>query len=216
MYYVAPEVISNQEYNESCDIWSCGIIMYLLLRGKPPFYESSREATIAAIKAGVLNFSSKCRDVNGIAPQWRFVSPDAIDLLKRMLTKNPQDRISAVEAIKHKWITKFNSERVEDDEFESHLIQVLRHLKNFRAQGILQKAVLTYIASQQTDAETEKKTRAIFSRMDKDNNGEITVQELIEGYQQIYHDKARAQRDAASVLRRIDVNKNGVVDYNGT
>lgn len=56
---MAPEIISNQKYNESCDLWSCGIIMYLLLSGQPPFYERTREATIEVIKAGVVDFSSK-------------------------------------------------------------------------------------------------------------------------------------------------------------
>lgn len=56
---MAPEIIDNKEYNESCDLWSCGVIMYLLLNGKPPFYGCTSEETIESIKKGVINFSSK-------------------------------------------------------------------------------------------------------------------------------------------------------------
>lgn len=57
LYYVAPEVISKKEYNESCDVWSCGVLMYMLLIGKPPFYESNKENTINAILTKEPNFS---------------------------------------------------------------------------------------------------------------------------------------------------------------
>jgi calcium-dependent protein kinase len=56
---MAPEIVDNREYNESCDVWSCGVTMYLLLNGRPPFYESTREATIEAIKKGIINLDSK-------------------------------------------------------------------------------------------------------------------------------------------------------------
>ena len=56
---MAPEIIDNKEYNESCDLWSCGVIMYLLLSGKPPFCGCTREETIESIKKGVVNLSSK-------------------------------------------------------------------------------------------------------------------------------------------------------------
>ena len=56
---MAPEILNNEQYNESCDIWSCGVIMYLLLSGKPPFYERTREATIEAIKKDTIILNSK-------------------------------------------------------------------------------------------------------------------------------------------------------------
>ncbi|MDR3547073.1 MAG: protein kinase [Candidatus Pacebacteria bacterium] len=56
---MAPEVVSNMDYDESCDIWSCGVIMYLLLSGCPPFCDRTKDGTIRAIKSGVINFSSK-------------------------------------------------------------------------------------------------------------------------------------------------------------
>ena len=93
-YYIAPEVLRG-EYDEKCDIWSCGVILYILLCGYPPFNGDNDEQIFECIKIGKFSFPS---------PEWDNVSESAKALIKKMLTINPKKRITPQEAIKHEWI----------------------------------------------------------------------------------------------------------------
>jgi calcium-dependent protein kinase len=93
-YYIAPEVI-NRMYDEKCDVWSCGVIMYILLCGSPPFKGKNHREIFEKIKAGKFQFAQ---------PEWQLVSREAKMLIKKMLTYNPDERISAEEALNDEWI----------------------------------------------------------------------------------------------------------------
>jgi len=84
-YYIAPEILSG-EYSESCDVWSCGVILYILLCGKPPFDGESDEDILKNVQKGVYKISG---------PIWSRVSPDGVDLVKKMLKFDPERRITA-------------------------------------------------------------------------------------------------------------------------
>lgn len=96
-YYVAPEVIEGQ-YNEKCDVWSCGVILYILLCGYPPFYGRDANSIYNKILKGEFSFNSK---------EWSSVSKAAKDLIKKMLQKLPTNRVSASEALSDAWIKSF-------------------------------------------------------------------------------------------------------------
>ncbi len=191
------------------------MILYLLLIGRPPFCERTKDATIAAIKQGVLSFHSILGDLETVVPIWTTLDPEVQDLLKKMMARDPAARITAAEALKHPWIQRHKKAEEERMLQEQELIETLRHLKNFRVKSTLQKAVLSYIASQHTDAVSEKKMREMFNKLDADHNGYVTKEELVNGYLRVYKDWALAKRDAAEVVKMLDVNQNGVVDYNG-
>ncbi len=196
-------------------MWSCGVIMYLLFAGRPPFYESSKDATIAAIKKAPLDLSGTLLFSQTVGPTWTHFDPEAKDLITKMLTRDPAARISAEAALKHPWMRRHKEEEERKSRQEESLIETLRLLRNFSARNTLQKAVLSYMASQHTDAVSEKQMRAMFNQLDADHNGYVTTDELISGYQRVYKDWALAKRDAAEVVKMLDVNQNGVVDYNG-
>ncbi len=80
---------------------------------------------------------------------------------------------------------------------------------------MLQKAVLSYIVSQEIDQATEKRLRRVFDALDSDKSGLVSVRELISNYEHIYKDKFRAEKVSARILEKTDVNKNGCIDYNG-
>lgn len=94
--YIAPEVISGS-YDEKCDIWSCGVLMYMMLSGTPPFNGSSRQEVMAKIKKGKFTFSGKI---------WTLISEEGKDLIKKMLTLDPARRPSCREVLSHPWFTK--------------------------------------------------------------------------------------------------------------
>lgn len=103
-YYIAPEVLNAADesqvgagYNEKCDVWSIGVILYILLSGRPPFDGKDDKEIVRKVKIGHY-------DLN--LPEFKYVSREAIDIMKRMLTYDPDRRISAEDALKHPWITK--------------------------------------------------------------------------------------------------------------
>lgn len=89
-YYVAPEVLAGREYNEKVDVWSAGVILYIMLGGVPPFYGDSVEDTFAAVLRGNLRFPTKI---------FRSVSPEAKDLMRKMLCKDVSRRFSAEQVL---------------------------------------------------------------------------------------------------------------------
>lgn len=100
-YYIAPEVL-NGSYNEKCDIWSIGVILYILLSGHPPFNGENDEEIMRAVKRGNYHFKSTFPPTEG--PTWNNVSDAAKDLIRQMLAYDPEKRITAEQAYKHKWL----------------------------------------------------------------------------------------------------------------
>lgn len=88
-YYIAPEVLNNN-YDEKCDLWSIGVILYILLCGYPPFNGANDDQIIKRVKQGKYRTDDE---------EWTNISPEAIDLVNRLLTYNPKERISAMEAL---------------------------------------------------------------------------------------------------------------------
>uniref|UniRef100_A0A3Q2YJS9 calcium/calmodulin-dependent protein kinase n=1 Tax=Hippocampus comes TaxID=109280 RepID=A0A3Q2YJS9_HIPCM len=93
--YLSPEVLRKDPYGKPVDMWACGVILYILLVGYPPFWDEDQHRLYQQIKAGAYDFPS---------PEWDTVTPEAKDLINKMLTINPSKRITASEALKHPWI----------------------------------------------------------------------------------------------------------------
>lgn len=105
-YYVAPEVLSGREYNEKVDVWSLGVILYIMLAGVPPFYGESAAETFEAVLRGNLRFPTRI---------FRSVSPEAKDLLRKMLCKDVSRRLSAEQVLRHPWVINGGETRSLDD-----------------------------------------------------------------------------------------------------
>uniref|UniRef100_A0A8C7ZRL6 calcium/calmodulin-dependent protein kinase n=1 Tax=Oryzias sinensis TaxID=183150 RepID=A0A8C7ZRL6_9TELE len=93
--YLSPEVLRKEAYGKPVDIWACGVILYILLVGYPPFWDEDQHKLYQQIKAGAYDFPS---------PEWDTVTPEAKNLINQMLTINPTKRITAQEALKHPWV----------------------------------------------------------------------------------------------------------------
>ena len=214
MYYVAPEVLLNKSYNEKCDIWSCGVILYLMITGYPPFYSKSTQEVVDMIVKGKINF-------DGIGYSyfvdeiWKTIDTTCIDLIKKMLEYDMNKRISASDALKEPWILKYNNKDIEEKISEKELLITINNLKNFRTQTMFQAAVLSYITSQQLPKAEEAKIRKIFNGFDKDRNGTLTKEEVIEMLRYVHGDSKRIYKDADEIFRNIDLDMNGTIEYNG-
>ncbi|XP_075216500.1 calcium/calmodulin-dependent protein kinase II isoform X2 [Lycorma delicatula] len=127
--YLSPEVLKKESYGKPVDIWACGVILYILLVGYPPFWDEDQHRLYAQIKAGAYDYPS---------PEWDTVTPDAKNLINQMLTVNPSKRITAAEALKHPWICQ--RERVAS---VVHRQETVDCLKKFNARRKLKGAILT-------------------------------------------------------------------------
>ncbi|GFR28982.1 hypothetical protein TNCT_586981 [Trichonephila clavata] len=127
--YLSPEVLKKDPYGKPVDIWACGVILYILLVGYPPFWDEDQHRLYAQIKAGAYDYPS---------PEWDTVTPEAKNLINSMLTVNPAKRITAGEALKHPWICQ--RERVAST---LHRQETVDCLKKFNARRKLKGAILT-------------------------------------------------------------------------
>jgi len=127
--YLSPEVLKKEPYGKPVDIWACGVILYILLVGYPPFWDEDQHRLYAQIKSGAYDYPS---------PEWDTVTPEAKNLINLMLTVNPNKRITATEALKHPWICQ--RERVAS---LVHRQETVDCLKKFNARRKLKGAILT-------------------------------------------------------------------------
>uniref|UniRef100_T1INT6 calcium/calmodulin-dependent protein kinase n=1 Tax=Strigamia maritima TaxID=126957 RepID=T1INT6_STRMM len=127
--YLSPEVLKKEPYGKPVDIWACGVILYILLVGYPPFWDEDQHRLYAQIKAGAYDYPS---------PEWDTVTPEAKNLINSMLTVNPAKRIVAADALKHPWICQ--RERVAS---VVHRQETVDCLKKFNARRKLKGAILT-------------------------------------------------------------------------
>ena len=199
IYYIAPEVLKGN-YTSKCDVWSLGIIMYILLSGYPPFNGETDQEILEAIDKGTLVFPSQ---------SWDGVSADAKDLICRMLSYDPEKRITAGEAFQHNWFQICCSNKLDLVQGE----KVLLSLKNFNAKSKLQKAAMMFIATQLMSKQERDQLRGVFVALDKNGDGKLTRSELVSGYSRIFRSDSLATREVDEMLKVVDMNDNGEIDY---
>ncbi|XP_064640737.1 calcium/calmodulin-dependent protein kinase type II delta chain-like isoform X4 [Lineus longissimus] len=127
--YLSPEVLKKDPYGKPVDIWACGVILYILLVGYPPFWDEDQHRLYAQIKQGAYEYPS---------PEWDTVTSEAKNLINSMLTTHPAKRITAADALKHPWICQ--RERVAS---VVHRQETVDCLKKFNARRKLKGAILT-------------------------------------------------------------------------
>ncbi|AEE76375.1 putative protein kinase CAMK-CDPK family [Arabidopsis thaliana] len=194
-YYVAPEVL-RRRYGKEVDIWSAGIILYILLSGVPPFWAETEKGIFDAILEGHIDFESQ---------PWPSISSSAKDLVRRMLTADPKRRISAADVLQHPWLREGGE--ASDKPIDS---AVLSRMKQFRAMNKLKKLALKVIA-ENIDTEEIQGLKAMFANIDTDNSGTITYEELKEGLAKLGSKLTEAE--VKQLMDAADVDGNGSIDY---
>jgi len=174
LYYVSPEVLLGK-YDELCDVWSLGVVLYVLLSGFPPFSGDNDLEIMKAVKKAEYNFDSS---------EWDNVSKEAKNLITKLLCK-PETRYKAGEILKHPWMTAKDTSNM-----EKPLSLNYDNLKNFRNAAKLKKAALTYIASQLSEKEISHISK-LFLQLDKNGDGVLTFEEVKEGLKELPPESAK-------------------------
>jgi calcium-dependent protein kinase len=168
-YYIAPEVL-GRKYGRECDLWSAGVIIYILLCGYPPFRGSSDKEIYAEIKRCHLEFEDDPDE-----EIWSVVSADAKDLIRKLIVKDPSKRLTAADAMQHKWIVELGPK--DPPPLPS---TVMRRLKRFSQENAFKRAAKSVIAGLlPTDEITSLK--AVFDEFDLNKDGNLTIDELKQG-----------------------------------
>ena len=197
IYYIAPEVFMNN-YNEKADIWSCGIILYTMLCGHPPFCGKDENTIKANILHSKLTFPTK---------DFRNVSMDAINYLKFLLTYDPRKRPSAEEALNHYWLKNgTNNNNIMLNK------EIISNLSKFRTTLGLQKMTISFLANQISINEEIKTLKEEFDKIDVNKDGEISKEELIECLAVCYPYQEAVEK-ANQIFNEIDFNNDGTINF---
>lgn len=202
VYYVAPEVLKCS-YNEKCDVWSLGVILYVILSGKPPFDGVNDQAILKKVFEGKYSMDG---------PNWEGISEDAKDLITKMLTYDYNQRISAKQCLEHKWIKEVG--KAEDSKLKQPIgRRALRNLKTFKAQSSLSEAILYFVVNQVTSKEDKEDLMNTFMALDTDNDGKLTRDDLIKAYVKMGEDPTAVEKTIDEILSNIDKSEKGYIDY---
>ena len=198
-YYIAPEVLEG-DYDEKCDIWSCGVILYILLCGYAPFYGENDKEIYNQVLKGEYDFPKE---------EWQNVSEEAKNLVQKMLEKDTKKRITALDALQDKWF-KINKQKKTSNKLLAK--NVLSNMKKFKKNKKFEKATMSFIVNQLVLKEERKDLEKQFKEWDKNGDGVLSRDEIIEGYKKTYGFVDEGEID--NMISSIDLDGNGVIDYN--
>ena len=191
-YYVSPEVLKGN-YDEKCDIWSAGVILYIMLSGDPPFNGEDDNAIYRAISKKKYNFPEE---------QWKNISKEAKDLISHMMC-DPDKRYTALQVLEHPWVVKEAPNA--KDALKDLNVQTL---KKYRGEHKLKKAVLTFIASRLNDSDV-KNLKEIFENLDENKDGTLNLNEIKKGIEKL----GKKVDDINNIFKSLDTDDTGKIDY---
>lgn len=194
-FYVAPQVLDGL-YTNQCDLWSCGVIMYILLCGYPPFTGDTDTELIPRIKAACYCFPEE---------DWDGVSDDAKDLIQKLICLDEPVRYTAAQTMGHTWI-KNKAPKAKDAPLKA---ATLTNMRSFRGNNNLKKAALQVIA-QRLKEDDIKQLKDMFLTLDQNGDGTVTFQELSEGIEKL---KVDGFGNLMELMGEIDSDGSGSIDY---
>ena len=202
-YYIAPEVL-KKHYNEKCDVWSCGVIMYILLSARPPFGGEDDNEIMERVSTGKYDLES---------PPFNKLSKNSIDLIKRLLTMDPEQRISAEQALNHPWFKEFKSQeiynRINNNNTMKNLIE---NMKSYKRTSVIQETALAYLVHHFPQIKDVVNSCKLFNQIDKSGDGKITKAELLRGLSERYKSDT-LEADVEEIYKNLDMDNNGYIGY---
>ena len=205
-YYMAPEILKRQ-YNEKCDLWSIGVILYILLTGRPPFDGNDDEEILENVKKGVYD-------------KWGYpfpvLSEQSKDLIFKLLQYDPEKRLNAEQALEHPWFK--TAEFKKKDKVNSISPQLAKELienmTKYRSDNVLKSAVIAYLIHHITNTEECLEASKLFNKIDLNSDGKIEKKELIQGFEKYWGiSKEETKEKVDLIFSNIDTDFNGFIEY---
>ena len=199
VYYVAPEVLTGK-YDCACDVWSIGVIVYMLLSGSPPFAGQQDYEIIQRIKSAEVTFEG---------PRWVGISQEAKDFVLYLLTRDPKQRPTAMEAMSHRWLKTMLGGFSQDSAVSEIEIDVLHNIRTFSRQNAMRRAALGLIAMSMGMSDVEH-VEEEFRKLDKNKIGTIKLEELTEVLKRRLH---MSEAEARLIFNRLDQTGDREIHY---
>jgi calcium-dependent protein kinase len=200
VYYVAPEVI-HKKYNSKCDLWSVGVIMFMLLSNKAPFGGRNDNDILRNVLSGKYNlgFLQNC-------------STTTIDLIKKLLDKDYKTRINADKAMNHPFFTKYNiKELVNDIKDENIIKKLIDNLKKYKCGTLLQETALAYLVHNYPDLKEIENACKLFNKIDINGDGKITSAIFYKGICNYW--KGNPEKEILEIFEKLDTDHNNYIGY---
>lgn len=193
---MSPEMFTGN-YNEKCDIWSSGVILFMMITGNVPFAGNGIAQIREAITLAKIDYTK---------PIWMSVSPELIDLMKKMLEPNPSKRLSAAGVLGHSWFKSYHAGTLNKNPFSS---EAFENLGKFHATNKLQKSILTFISTHIMESDSNQELTKMFKSIDKNNDGRLSYEEIINGYKELGLPISHAEE----IIKKIDTDNSGIIEY---
>ena len=197
-YYIAPEVL-NKKYGKECDIWSSGVIVFILLSGIPPFNGVTDNEIMSRIKKGKFDFNAKV---------WSSVSAEAKDFISQLLTLDASKRPTAEQAMQHPWLVKQSKVEVNEEQTKD----ALAHLTMFHKNNTLKTATFSFIGSQLISKDEKEGLAKVFKTLDRNGDGRLSKDEVQEGYM-AHYGKLISDDEVNKMFEAVDTDNSGYIDY---
>ncbi len=200
-YYIAPEVI-QKKYNSKCDMWSCGVIMYVLLTKKAPFGGKTEVQIMQNVQVG--KYKTNLLEI---------YSPYAADLISKLLERDIKKRINAETALNHPWFDVFKSKEILNDIQDKDTIKrFVENLKNYQCNSIIQETALAFLVHNYPDLDEIVNACKLFGKVDLNENGKITVDDLNKGLCKLLK-KSNMEEDAKKIFENLDIGGTNYLEY---
>ena len=201
-YYIAPEVL-QQNYNEKCDTWSVGVILYMMLVGRAPFDGKDDEEIILKINSA---------DYNSKEPKLMKHSPEVRDLVSKLLQKDTDKRYSAREAIAHPWFQKYGGRSLYSNFKREEIEPYINNLFNYYFNSKIQQLVIAFLVHNLPNDDSAINILKLFRLFNKSGSCKLTKEELMNGLYD-YRDKNEVDKVVDHLFKLLDGDNNGFIEY---
>ena len=201
IYYIAPEVFLKK-YSKECDLWSAGVILYMLIVGSPPFSGDSDKKIISKIKTGIYDKNIK---------RWINSSNEVKDLISKLLVYDPKKRLTAIEALQHPWFKKANSDILFYNIPKNEILHCIQNLLSYNIKSKFEELVLCYIIHNMSKPKEAKTAIKIFKLVNITGDGKLQKNELKKTL--LYFVSEEYLQNFDKIFDLIDGENHGYIEY---
>ena len=201
-YYIAPEVL-NKDYNEKCDTWSVGVILYMFLTGRPPFGGKNNEEIVKSIKT---------KNVDEKNPRLLQRSQEVRDLVNGLLDKDINKRLSAKEALNHQWFKKFNGRKLFENFKEEDIQIYIDNLLQYSFHSKIQQLVIAFLVHNLPTTDSKRNILKLYRYFNLSGDCKLTKEELVNGLSK-YKEKEEVNEKVDNLFLLLDSDNNGYIEY---